>query len=68
MQKSYWGVLSDVTPITAQRDKLTLNELQLIPQRALKLGWPLRIVQIEESGLSFYIPPAASHWPEQSPG
>lgn len=44
MQKAYWGVLSGVTPVTVQRDRLTYNELQLIPQRALKLGWPLRIV------------------------
>lgn len=67
VQKAYWGVLPGATPVTGQRDKLTHNELQLIPQTALKLGWPLRIFQTEESRLNFYIPPSASHWPEQSP-
>lgn len=38
VQKAYWGVLSGATPVTGQSDKLTHDELQMIPQRALKLG------------------------------
>ena len=38
MKKAYWGVLSGVTPVTGQRDKMTHKELQLIPQKSFEAG------------------------------
>lgn len=47
--------------------QLTHNELQLIsqqiPQQALELRWPLRIIPNEGRGLGSYTPTWASSWP-----
>lgn len=60
VQKTYWGVLSGITPVTEQIHKLTYSELQLvsqqIPQRALDLGWPLRSIPNEGRELGSYTP------------